>query len=45
MAHSIYLIDRQGYIHARWQGEMNWQGNLGEKQMRGYVETLLAESS
>jgi len=42
---SVYLIDRQGYIRAWWQGEMNWQGNPGEKQMRGYLETLLKEKS
>lgn len=41
---SVYLIDRQGYIRAWWQGEMNWQGNPGETQMRGYIETLLTES-
>jgi peroxiredoxin len=41
---SVYLIDRQGYIRTWWQGEMNWQGNPGEQQMRGYLETLLKET-
>jgi peroxiredoxin len=41
---TVYLIDREGYIRTWWQGEMNWQGKEGEKQMRGNIETLLNES-
>jgi len=41
---TVYLIDRQGYLRAWWTGEMNWQGNPGEKKMRGHLETLLSEA-
>ena len=40
---TVYLLDRDGYIRAWWQGEMNWQGNPGEKKMRAHIERLLAE--
>lgn len=40
---TVYLIDKQGYIRTWWQGEMNWQGTPGEKQMRDTIKTLLAE--
>lgn len=41
---TVYLIDKQGFIRRWWQGEMNWQGTPGEKQMRQTIEQLLAES-
>ncbi|KAA1257665.1 Thiol-disulfide oxidoreductase YkuV [Rubripirellula obstinata] len=40
---TVYLIDKKGFLRRWWQGEMNWQGNPGEKDMRGTVEALLAE--
>jgi peroxiredoxin len=40
---SVYLIDKQGFIRRWWQGEMNWQGTEGEKQMRETIELLLNE--
>ncbi len=40
---SVYLIDKQGFIRRWWQGEMNWQGTEGEKQMRETIEMLLNE--
>ncbi len=40
---TVYLIDKQGYIRMWWQGELNWQGTPGEKQMREAIEKLLAE--
>ncbi|WP_404310259.1 redoxin domain-containing protein [Neorhodopirellula lusitana] len=40
---TTYLIDKQGFIRRWWQGEMNWQGTLGEQQMRESIQTLLAE--
>jgi hypothetical protein len=36
---SIYLIDKQGYVRYRWDGELNSK----EKQMRERIEKLLAE--
>ncbi|WP_442511006.1 redoxin domain-containing protein [Novipirellula sp. SH528] len=40
---TVYLIDKEGFIRRWWQGEMNWKGTLGEKQMRTTIEALLAE--
>lgn len=40
---TVYLIDKQGFLRRQWQGEMNWQGIPGEKQMRETIEQLLAE--
>ena len=41
---TVYLIDKQGFLRSQWQGEMNWKGIEGEKQMRKTIEQLLAES-
>jgi peroxiredoxin len=40
---SVYLIDKRGYVRQFWPGELNWQGNNGEKHMREWIERLLAE--
>lgn len=40
---TVYLIDKKGFLRRWWQGEMNWKGNPGEKDMRGTIEQLLAE--
>lgn len=40
---TVYLIDREGFLRRWWQGELNWQGTPGEKQMRETIEQLLAE--
>ncbi|QDV44936.1 Thiol-disulfide oxidoreductase YkuV [Stieleria neptunia] len=40
---TVYLIDKQGFLRRWWQGEMNWKGTPGEKQMRETIEQLLAE--
>lgn len=40
---TVYLIDKQGFLRRWWQGEMNWNGTPGEKQMRQSIEQLLAE--
>lgn len=42
---TVYLIDKQGYLRRWWQGEMNWQGTEGEKDMRKTIEQLLAEDA
>lgn len=41
---TVYLVDKQGFLRRWWQGEMNWQGTAGEKQMRETIEQLLEES-
>ena len=41
---SVYLVDKKGYIRHWWYGELNWQGQDGEKQMRQRIEELLAET-
>ena len=40
---STYLIDRNGYVRYRWDGELNWKGTKGEAIMRKKIEELLAE--
>jgi peroxiredoxin len=40
---SVYLIDKRGYLRHFWPGELNWQGNQGEKYLRERIEELLAE--
>ncbi len=40
---SVYLIDKQGYVRYRWDGELNWKTIRGEKRMRERIEALLAE--
>ena len=40
---TVYLVDKRGFIRRWWQGEMNWKGTPGEKQMRRTIENLLAE--
>ncbi len=40
---SVYLIDKRGYLRQFWPGELNWQGNNGEKYMRDWIERLVAE--
>jgi peroxiredoxin len=40
---STYLIDKQGFVRYRWDGELNWRGTKGEAVMRQKIEQLLAE--
>jgi hypothetical protein len=40
---SVYLIDKQGNVRYRWDGELNWKESKGEKIMRKKIEELLAE--
>jgi hypothetical protein len=40
---STYLIDKNGYVRYRWDGELNWKGAKGEVIMRRKIEELLAE--
>jgi len=40
---STYLIDKQGFVRYRWDGEFNWNKAKGEAVMRKKIEQLLAE--
>jgi hypothetical protein len=40
---SVYLIDKQGFVRYRWDGELNWNTVKGEEVMRKKIEELLAE--
>jgi hypothetical protein len=42
---SVYLIDKQGNVRVRWDGELNWKGSDGETRMRRWIEYLLAEKA
>ena len=42
---TVYLIDKRGFLRRWWQGEMNWKGTPGEKQMRETIEQLLNEDA
>jgi peroxiredoxin len=39
----VYLIDKQGNVRYRWDGELNWKNVNGEAVMRKKIEELLAE--
>jgi peroxiredoxin len=38
-----YLIDKNGIVRYRWDGELNWKKTKGESMMRKKIEELLAE--
>mgnify|MGYP002783847980 CR=1 FL=1 len=40
---AVYLVDAQGRIRYRWDGELNWRGTRGEEIMAQRIEQLLAE--
>jgi thiol-disulfide isomerase/thioredoxin len=40
---SVYLIDKQGNIRYRWDGELEYQDAGGDKAMRAKIKELLAE--
>ena len=40
---SIYLIDKQGRIRYRWEGELEYQDAGGDKILRAKIKELLAE--
>jgi hypothetical protein len=41
----VYLIDKNGDVRYRWDGELNWKETKGEEIMRKKIEELLAEKS
>lgn len=40
---SIYLIDKQGQIRYRWDGELEYQDAGGDKLLRAEIKELLAD--
>jgi peroxiredoxin len=40
---STYLIDKNGFVRYRWDGELNWKRTKGAAIMRKKIEQLLAE--
>jgi hypothetical protein len=40
---SVYLIDKEGYVRYRWDGELNGKDIQGERVMRERIERLLTE--
>jgi thiol-disulfide isomerase/thioredoxin len=42
---SIYLIDKQGQVRFRWDGELEYQDSGGDKSMRVRIKALLAEAA
>jgi peroxiredoxin len=40
---TTYLIDKNGYVRHRWDGELNWKKTKGAALMRSKIEQLLAE--
>jgi thiol-disulfide isomerase/thioredoxin len=42
---SIYLIDKQGRVRFRWDGELEYEGSGGDKLLRDKIKALLAEPS
>ena len=40
---STYLIDKQGFVRYRWDGEFDWKNAKGEALMRKKIQQLLAE--
>ena len=41
---AVYLVDAQGRVRYRWDGELNWRGTKGEEIMAQRIEELLAEA-
>jgi peroxiredoxin len=42
---AVYLVDHHGQIRYWWYGELNWQGQTGEQQLRRRIEQLLADAA
>ncbi|AMV33319.1 Thiol-disulfide oxidoreductase YkuV [Pirellula sp. SH-Sr6A] len=40
---TVYVVDKRGYIRLWWQGELNWEGATGDKQIEELVTELLRE--
>lgn len=42
---SIYLIDKQGRVRYRWDGELEYKDSGGDKSLRTKIKALLAETT
>ncbi|MFO0942423.1 MAG: redoxin domain-containing protein [Pirellulales bacterium] len=40
---TVYVVDKRGYIRFWWQGELNYNGATGDKQIEKLVDQLLKE--
>lgn len=40
---TVFLVDKQGKVRDRWEGELKWNGNDGEKKFKERIEELLKE--
>lgn len=40
---TVYVVDKNGYIRMWWQGELQYQGATGDRQIEKLVEQLLGE--
>ena len=39
----VYLIDKKGYGRFRWDGELKWQGAIGDQIMHDKIKMLIKE--
>jgi hypothetical protein len=39
----MYLIDKEGDVRYRWDGELDWKGGKGQEIKREKIEQLLGE--
>lgn len=37
---TVFVLDKQGRVRLRWEGELNWQGATGESQVANVIEAL-----
>ncbi len=42
---AVYLVDRQGRVRYRWEGELAYEGAKGDETIRAKVQELLAEKA
>ena len=40
---AVYLIDKHGRVRYWWYGELKWNGNDGERYLRGRIDELIRE--
>lgn len=42
---SVFLVDKKGRVRYLWEGELNYKGATGDKQIEARIRELLAEKS
>jgi hypothetical protein len=42
---SVFLVDKKGRVRYLWEGELNYKGATGDKQIEAKIRGLLAEKS